>query len=206
MDEWSTATAEPVGDFAADPFEVADLQPAEATLVRRGSVVLDGRREPVRVTSRIAIDGGRLDPGLFQEVTLENRSDVPIAARLGLEWSTMLLGGGGNPAAWWDVAGELTTHDASRSSTGVERLLAGNDHVGLAIATEVSPPADAWIAPIETISNSEAGFERVYQGSALLLSWAIELAPAASFTARIAHRVTVARDRAAEEGLPVPTD
>ena len=25
--------------------------------------------------------------------------------------------------------------------------------------------ADAWWAPIETVSNSEDGFERVYQGS-----------------------------------------
>ena len=37
-------------------------------------------------------------------------------------------------------------------------------------------PADAWWAPVETISNSEGGFERVYQGSGLLLSWPIRLA------------------------------
>ncbi len=37
-------------------------------------------------------------------------------------------------------------------------------------------PADAWWAPIETISNSENGFERVYQGSGLLLSWPVALA------------------------------
>ncbi len=31
-----------------------------------------------------------------------------------------------------------------------------------------------WIAPIETISQSETGFERVYQGSAILAVWKIE--------------------------------
>ena len=41
----------------------------------------------------------------------------------------------------------------------------------------MSEPADAWWAPVETISNSEAGFERVYQGSGLLLSWPLALAP-----------------------------
>jgi len=30
-----------------------------------------------------------------------------------------------------------------------------------------------WIVPIETISQSEAGFERVYQGSAILAVWKI---------------------------------
>src|SRR5579875_2542721 len=36
-----------------------------------------------------------------------------------------------------------------------------------------------WIAPIETISQSESGFERVYQGSAVMPVWDLELSPAA---------------------------
>ena len=43
--------------------------------------------------------------------------------------------------------------------------------------TDLDEPADAWWAPIETVSNSESGFERVYQGSGLLLSWPLRLAP-----------------------------
>jgi alpha-amylase len=34
-----------------------------------------------------------------------------------------------------------------------------------------------WIVPIETISQSESGFERVYQGSAILLVWPLEPPP-----------------------------
>jgi hypothetical protein len=63
----------------------------------------------------------------------------------------------------------------------------------------VAPAADAWYAPIETVSNSEAGFERVYQGSALLLSWPVDLAPGASWSARITHRAMIGTDRLAEE-------
>jgi hypothetical protein len=33
------------------------------------------------------------------------------------------------------------------------------------------PPPVWWVVPIETISQSEAGFERVYQGSAILAVW-----------------------------------
>ena len=32
-------------------------------------------------------------------------------------------------------------------------------------------------APVETVSLSEAGFERVYQGLAILLCWPVELPP-----------------------------
>lgn len=63
----------------------------------------------------------------------------------------------------------------------------------------MSPAADAWHAPIETVSNSEAGFERVYQGSALLLSWPVRLAPGERFAATIRHTAKVAVDRAAAE-------
>ncbi len=107
-----------------------------------------------------------------------------------------MLGGGGNPAAWWEVGGERSGHDTSGQAAAVERLAQGNDFIGIAIETTVSSPADAWWAPVETISNSEQGFERVYQGSGLLLSWPIDLAPGARWSAVMTNAVTTARDRA----------
>jgi alpha-amylase len=74
----------------------------------------------------------------------------------------------------------------------------GNAYVGVEITTGISVPADAWWAPIETISNSENGFERVYQGSGMLLSWPLSLEPGASWDVRISNTVTVTRDHAAE--------
>ena len=111
---------------------------------------------------------------------------------------------GGNPSAWWEVEGGRTGHDVARTHERVGRLLQGNDHVGLQVETIVDPACDAWIAPIETISNSESGFERVYQGSALLLSQVVALEPGESIDLHLEHRVTVATDRAAAEDLPVP--
>ena len=61
------------------------------------------------------------------------------------------------------------------------------------------PAADAWWSPIETVSNSESGFERVYQGSSLLFSWPLRLAPGESRRFSVRQAVSVARDRAAEE-------
>ena len=61
------------------------------------------------------------------------------------------------------------------------------------------PAADAWWSPIETVSNSESGFERVYQGSSLLLSWPLRLAPGEARRFSVRQAVSVARDRAAEE-------
>jgi alpha-amylase len=65
--------------------------------------------------------------------------------------------------------------------------------------TTTTSPADAWWAPIETVSNSEAGFERVYQGSALLLSWPVRLARGERWTRTIVNTVATARDRAEDD-------
>ena len=87
-------------------------------------------------------------------VTIDNRSDVEVEAILGLEWTVTMLGGGGNPAAWWEVEGSRAAHDTSGTASGVTGLAQGNDYIGIAVATSVSAPADAWWAPIETVSNS----------------------------------------------------
>jgi hypothetical protein len=59
------------------------------------------------------------------------------------------------------------------------------------ISLQAEPKPRWWIVPIETISQSESGFERVYQGSAILAVW--NLAPPAwrnvtcSLTAETTH-------------------
>jgi 4-alpha-glucanotransferase len=46
-----------------------------------------------------------------------------------------------------------------------------------------------WIAPIETVSESEDGFERVYQGSQILALWRPDLTQHKSFSARLMWRI-----------------
>lgn len=46
-----------------------------------------------------------------------------------------------------------------------------------------------WVAPIETVSESEEGFERVYQGSQILAVWQPALAVQKTWSARLVWRV-----------------
>ena len=158
-----------------------------------------GRQLPVRVDKAFTVGGDRRSPRLGLEVAVENRSGHALTTRIGIEWNLTMLGGGGNPAAWYEVAGERTAHDGSGAIDGVTAVRQGNDHVGVTVDTSVEPAADAWWAPIETISNSENGFERVYQGSALLLSWPLTLGPGERRAFRVDHAVSTTRDRALEE-------
>ena len=145
------------------------------------------------------LGGDRRTPTLDLTVTVENRSGRRLQALLGLEWTLTMLGGGGNPSAWWEVDGARAGHDSRGAAVNVSQLAQGNDYIGIALATTVSRPATAWWAPVETVSNSEGGFERVYQGSGLLLSWPLALAAGESWTVWVGHVVSTAHDRAVEE-------
>jgi alpha-amylase len=189
-----------LGTVMTAPAEIVELGEGQVVTRVAGIVALaDGERR-VEVRRTVALGGDRLHPTLGVSVTVRNESDGPLRCRLGQEWSVMLLGGGGNPSAWYEVGDARRAHDGTGTATGITRIGQGNDWVGIAIESLPTPAADAWWAPIETVSNSEDGFERVYQGSSLLFSWPLDLAPGAETTVGVEQRVIVATDRAAEAG------
>ncbi len=200
---WADAEAVELGDAVEGAYEIESLELDRLVARRDASVAGEGRaggvETAVRVTKTITLSGDRRSPTLTETVTLQNRSAFEVRATLGLEWTMTMLGGGGNPAAWLEVGGDRSGHDGHGTASGVARFRQGNDALGIAVATSISAPADLWWAPVETISNSEAGFERVYQGAGLLLSWPLTLAAGATFEVSLTHEVTTTRDRAEEE-------
>ena len=59
------------------------------------------------------------------------------------------------------------------------------------VSIDFSAPhaANFWIAPIETVSESEDGFERIYQGSQIMAVWPLNLASGADWTGKLSLRV-----------------
>jgi 4-alpha-glucanotransferase len=193
-DDWANAGAVELGDAVEHPYELVDLAPGRL-VVRRDATVAEAT---VTVTKTIVIGGDRRSPTLEFAVGLEHRDGPPVHARLGLEWTLTMLGGGGNPAAWWEVTDSRLGHDSAGAATGVTTHAQGNDDVGLSVATSVDVPAELWWAPVETISNSEGGFERVYQGSGALLSWPLRMGPGERCRRVVRHVVATGHDRTAE--------
>jgi alpha-amylase len=196
---WATGRAVELGDAVDGAFEIETLAPGRLVATRSGFLATPEGPAPLRIVKELLLGGERRSPTLALTVTVENRSDRAIEARLGLEWTITMLGGGGNPSAWWDIGGARTGHDTRGTASGVTDFEQGNDYVGVAVASTLSRPADAWWAPVETVSNSESGFERVYQGSGLLVSWPIALGAGASITVGIRHVVRTAADRSTGE-------
>jgi 4-alpha-glucanotransferase len=198
---FARAAFEDLGDFVEGEFVIEAAGTHEVRLLRDGHVRGPGRDVPVRVRKTLTLDGGRLDQRLALGVEIENRGTSGIGGRLAVEWDLNLLGGGGNPQAWYRVASERHAFDSEGQAAGCEALSMGNDAVGLSMEARAEPPADAWWSSIDTISVSEDGFERNHQGSCLLWTWPLRLEPGESRVVRMAYQIRASRDRAEEEGL-----
>jgi hypothetical protein len=63
----------------------------------------------------------------------------------------------------------------------------------VALEIEARGATQLWISPIETVSESEEGFERVYQGSQILGVWNVALGPTEPISAETVIQVSAAR-------------
>lgn len=151
------------------------------TLQRDGHVNTPTGPKPVRVSKRLELTPG--SPDFRVLYTIENKGDEELAAVFGSEWNINLLGGGHNPAAYYRVEG-VELEDAALDSTGevrnVRELTLGNSWLDIEMALKTNHDATFWRFPIETVSGSEAGFERTYQASCILLQWLLKLPPGES--------------------------
>jgi len=200
-------------DLGEEPYAVEELAGGRLVLRRDGHLrrsggvgegaLADGEWA-VSLVKRIELSGTRRSPELLMRVELHNGGASRLETEVDLEWAFQMLGGGGNPAAWYELSSGTTEaprtpHDGRGDVLSMDGLSFGNDQLGVRIDARLEPVARVTWHPIETVSNSEAGFERVYQGSALHLRWplAVEAGAAAAVTVRFV--VTQQRDRLQEE-------
>lgn len=64
-----------------------------------------------------------------------------------------------------------------------------DEWLGLEIALNCEPAASIWALPIQTVSQSEGGFELVYQSSAVIPHWRLEMLEGASWSATLTFEI-----------------
>ena len=128
-----------------------------------------GAEAPVSVEKAVTI----------REATVEVRyrltapAATPVAGRWAVQWNLALTAG--------DAPGRYLTATGrpSLGSTGRERDAAGvalvDEWFGVRARLAWAPAAELAWGPVQTVSVSEAGFERIYQGTAVLVVWPVGL-------------------------------
>jgi alpha-amylase len=180
-----------IGGFVSGEWRVESATESEAVLSRLapGSYV----------RKRVLVDGSRRNGSLSVEVEIQNRGVGAFRGWIELEWNINLMGGGGNEHAYYQAGKVEHRHDGSGSVGPGEPLSFGNEHEGVDIVTQLEPAGAQEWSSVDTVSNSEAGFELIHQGSCLIQRWPLEIGPAETRSFSTTFSVTQSRDRAAED-------
>jgi alpha-amylase len=143
------------------------------------------RELPVAVEKRVTIRDAtlavryRLRPGAGQRFT----------GRWAVQWNLALTAGNA-PDRYFDLAARPTLGSSGRV-TDLSEVTLVDEWAALEARLRWSPAAELAWGPVETVSLSEGGFERIYQGTALLQVWPIDVGPDGEATLETA--VTMAR-------------
>ncbi len=191
LPDFAQVQFEEMGDFVELPYvtEVQqDSKGISATLARDGYVRRPGALGPLRVHLSKTLFMPVGEEKLTVRYIIENREQTRLQTRFASEWNIHLLGGGGNDQAYYYVEGHELDNERFDSTGEVSQVLSfhiGNSWIKQDIGFSLSEAATLWRFSIETVTGSEAGFERNHQGSCLTLIWPLLLEAGESWSVEI---------------------
>lgn len=177
-----------IGDFVMAPYEAEvskNNKIVTVALSRQGAVEQEDTKKPVSLEKEITVNPE--NPGIEILYRLKNRGKHPIRSRFGIEFNFSFLAGYADDRYYYGDRGKI--EEPNLASTGeLESLqtIGIKDHwLDIDLSLNFSRPAGVWRLPIETVSQSEDGIERVYQSSVILPYWDLELMPGEEWDVQI---------------------
>ena len=132
----------------------------------------DGNMGPyrVKITKTISLSSYQ---GSSLEVTyaIENLpAGMPI--HFGVEFNFAAMAAGAHDRYYYDEHGQnLGPLESLHSTSPSSRIGLVDEWLGLDVSLEVSQPASMWTQPIQTVSQSESGYELVHQSCSVTPHW-----------------------------------
>lgn len=172
------------GDFVLGMYSARTRKHAEkASVMLERSGLVEGL--PVRVGKEISIRSGA--GSIIVKYTIVNESAEELNTSFGAEFNFSFLAGNAHDR-YYDIPGHVLEkrHLASTGETNnVGAVSLVDEWLKIRLALSFGRPATLWRAPVETVSQSEAGFERVYQSSMVMPLWRLSLGPGKAWDAEI---------------------
>ncbi len=188
IDQFRAGVLADYGTFLKGEYDLTEMFPDGVTLSRTGNLGI----LPVRVAKTIRAASGKSE--LSVEYAVSNLSNQEMHGPFGIEWNFALMAPN-SPKHSFTIPGTEFIKRPLRETMehhNVANVHFADEHEGVAVRIENSVPARLWRVPVESVSLSEGGFERVFQSVAVLYSWELRLAPGevwrVKFTAELADR------------------
>jgi alpha-amylase/alpha-mannosidase (GH57 family) len=178
-----------LGSFAAGWYECAD---EEACVSMRCVGRLAGA-EPRALHLDKSVSLRADAPGLTIDYMLRNPTAWPLDLLFGVELNFGMLAGQASDRYYRVGRDVLGNFSLERELADVVHLELVDEWRDLCVRLTSDQSAAVWLYPVETVSLSEAGFERVYQASCVIPHWAVSLAPEGAWRVRLTLAAVAAR-------------
>jgi hypothetical protein len=183
------------GDFVNQPY-LAKVENGKnsltLTLYRDGFVWVNGKKAPITLAKKFSLKAE--DSQIQVNYFLMNNHSDPIELWFGIEFNFSMLSGDDETKYYYmkHVPKHELKNKKLNSIGEIEDISdfgIKDEELKLDINLKIDKPADLWRFPIQTVSLSEGGFERVYQSSVLFPHWKINLKPEESWEVKITKSI-----------------
>jgi alpha-amylase len=168
-----------IGDFIEKEYEVRiDMlyKKKRITFSRMGNIFLDQKKIPIYLIKSFMVPTSQsLIEASYQIINRGN--GVEVICFFGIEFNINLLAGNSEDR-YYEIEGQYITDRRLGSigeSKNISRFSLIDEYRGMRVFIWSDKNFNLWRFPVETVSLSESGFERIFQGSCLLLFWQMEL-------------------------------
>ena len=175
-------------NFIKEPYEIEVRRKGkyeEVFFSRSDHVWQDGKGHPIKIEKLFSIPTNQAV--VRAEYRMINLGGERTRVNFGVEFNINLLAGDALDR-YYDIPGH-PLEDRKLASLGklkdVSEVHLIDEWNGFEVILKTDRRCDLWRFPVETISLSESGFERIFQGSCLLLCWPLELEPERQFEVNI---------------------
>lgn len=157
-----------MGDFATGVYDSLLRRSTESAQAR---MTRHGRVGPFEVTVNKTVRLDRASSHLEFVYELENLPrDVPL--HFAVEFQFAGMAAGASDRYFYDASGrQLGQLETVLDLHGTDRIGLVDEWLGLDAGLELSQAGGLWTFPIQTISQSEGGFEAVHQSCAVIPHW-----------------------------------
>ena len=180
------------GDFVNQPYRVRTKRVGDqlnVILTRKGGVWIESQWTPLTVHKEILISNDHSN--LDISYTIQNNSHKKIDLFFGVEWNFALMAGKSDDR-YYEIPGRALKENYLASvgeTSDVTEIWLKDEWLKIGIQFLFDEPVKLWRFPIETVSLSEAGFEKVYQSSVVLPTWKFTLKPGAKKALHIEKKI-----------------
>lgn len=176
-----------LGNFAQADY-ASSFRGTELSMWADGAVECEGP-QPLRLRKTMALSPRESRAEIAYDISYDGAS--AFCGIFGVEFSANLLAGGAPDRYYYTPERDLGRPMlGARLREGDLRQFSLRDEwLRLEVAWRLSEPGSFLAFPLETVSQSECGQERVYQGSVVTVAWPVTLKPGARLSRALAFEV-----------------